>query len=65
MDRELRREIILDNYEHPFHKHDSDDTYFKTRTNNESCIDDLNIYFIIFIITNFTIFFLIQFLNSN
>ncbi len=45
MDKEFRREIILDNYEHPFHNHKSDETYKKIRTNNESCIDDLNIYF--------------------
>ena len=36
---------MLDNYQNPFHKYDSDETYKKYRTNNESCIDDLNIYF--------------------
>ena len=45
MDKELKREIMLDNYQNPFHKYDSDETYKKYRTNNESCIDDLNIYF--------------------
>ena len=45
MDKELRREIILDNYQNPYHKYDSDDSFLKVRTNNESCIDDLNIYF--------------------
>ena len=46
MDKDLKREIILDNYQNPFHKHDTDDkSYIKIRTNNESCIDDLNIYF--------------------
>lgn len=45
MDKDLKREIMLDNYQHPFHKHSCDDSYIKYRTNNESCIDDLNIYF--------------------
>lgn len=47
MDKNLRREIILDNYEHPFHKHkaENEKDYVKVRTNNESCIDDLDIYF--------------------
>ena len=47
MDENLRREIILDNYEHPFHKDEnfSDDSFIKINTNNESCIDDLDIYF--------------------
>ena len=45
MDKETRREIILDNYQNPYHKYDSDDSFLKVRTNNESCIDDLNIYF--------------------
>ena len=47
MDENLRREIILDNYEHPFHKDEdfNDDSFIKINTNNESCIDDLDIYF--------------------
>lgn len=47
MDENLRREIILDNYEHPFHKDDNfkNDDFIKINTNNESCIDDLDIYF--------------------
>ena len=47
MDENLRREIILDNYEHPFHKDEdfNDDNFIKINTNNESCIDDLDIYF--------------------
>lgn len=49
MDKNLRREIILDNYEHPFHKQkiDNEEKYIKINTNNESCIDDLDIYFIV------------------
>ena len=47
MDKNLRREIILDNYEHPFHKDESfkDESFIKINTNNESCIDNLDIYF--------------------
>lgn len=46
MDKDLKREIILDNYENPFNKDkEIDDSYIKFNTNNESCIDNLNIYF--------------------
>ena len=47
MDKELRREIILDNYQNPFHMKDNfnDDGFVKINTNNESCIDNLDIYF--------------------
>ena len=47
MDENLRREIILDNYEHPFHKENpkNEKDYTKINTNNESCIDNLDIYF--------------------
>lgn len=47
MDKNLRREIILDNYQNPFHKVEefSGDNYVKINTNNESCIDNLDIYF--------------------
>lgn len=47
MDKNLRREIILDNYEHPFHKYkaENEKEYTKINTNNESCIDNLDIYF--------------------
>ena len=46
MNKQLRREIILDNYQHPFHKDkEVDDSYIKVNTNNESCIDNLDIYF--------------------
>lgn len=44
MDEQTRREIILDNYEHPYHKElMKDDSYEKINTRNESCIDDLDI----------------------
>ena len=44
MDSNLRREIILDNYNNPFHKK-VNDNYEKVNTNNESCIDNIDIYF--------------------
>ena len=43
MDPNIRREIILDNYQEPYNKGlIEDDNYLRTRTNSESCIDDLN-----------------------
>lgn len=46
MDKELRREIILDNYNNPYNKvTPEEDNYQKINTNNDSCIDNLNIYF--------------------
>lgn len=45
MDKELRREIILDNYNNPYNKSIPEGDYFKVNTNNESCIDNLDIYF--------------------
>ena len=43
MDNELRREIILDNYQEPYHKGlIEDNSYCKVNTNSESCIDNLD-----------------------
>jgi nitrogen fixation NifU-like protein len=43
-DPELRREIILDNYQNPTNRGLVDDShYIKENTNNESCIDNLDI----------------------
>ena len=43
MDDNLRREIILDNYQDPFHKGlVDDDSYCKVNTSSESCIDNLD-----------------------
>jgi nitrogen fixation NifU-like protein len=40
----LRREIILQHYEHPKNRGlISDDTYIKVNTNNESCIDEIDL----------------------
>lgn len=45
MDKDLKREIILDNYQNPFHKGVGANDYIKINTNNESCIDNIDIYF--------------------
>ena len=46
MDPNLRREILLDNYQNPEHKGLTDDiSYIKVNTNNESCIDNLDIMY--------------------
>ena len=43
MDSDLRREIIMDNYNDPMNKGLIDDnSYLKTRTSSENCIDDLS-----------------------
>lgn len=42
MDKEIRREIILDNYQHPVHKGLIDDcSYKKANTRSDSCIDNV------------------------
>lgn len=43
MDKEVRREIILDNYQHPMHKGlVDDDSFIIKNTNNDSCIDNID-----------------------
>ena len=44
MDKDLKRSIILDNYQNPNNKHISDSSYVKINTRNVSCIDNLDIY---------------------
>lgn len=46
MNKELKREIMIDNYQNPFHKEvpRNNEEYQKVNTNNESCIDNLDIY---------------------
>ena len=45
MDTEFKREIILDNFQKPFNKNGNDDlNYMKINSNNESCIDNIDIY---------------------
>ena len=44
MDNNLKRTIILENYEKPFHKGlINDDSYIKGNKNNTSCIDNFDI----------------------
>ena len=43
MDNNLRREIILENYQDPMNRGlIEDDSYLKVNTNSESCIDNLD-----------------------
>lgn len=44
MDRDLKRSIILDNYQNANMKHTGDDSFIKINTRNVSCIDNLDIY---------------------
>lgn len=44
MNKELKRNIILDNYQNPNNKHRSSDDYTIINTRNVSCIDNLDIY---------------------
>lgn len=45
MDSNLRREIIVDNYQNPTNKKDIlDDSFIKTNTRSESCIDNITLY---------------------
>ncbi len=44
MDNNIKREIILENYQNPKNKGLlNNDSYLKTNMNNESCIDELNL----------------------
>lgn len=44
MDQELKRNIILEHYQHPKNRGLIDDnSYNKTNMNNESCIDEINL----------------------
>ena len=44
MDRDLKRSIILDNYQNPNDKYRSGEDYIKINTRNVSWIDNLDIY---------------------
>ncbi len=45
MDTELKKDIILDNYQNPFNKDGNDELgYEKVNSNSESCIDDIDLY---------------------
>lgn len=44
MDQQFRRDIILENYQNPMNKGLIDDnSYIKVNTNNESCIDEIDL----------------------
>lgn len=48
MDENVRREIILDHYQNPKNKETVEDArYVKVNSNNESCIDNINLYVLI------------------
>ena len=48
MDENLKREIILENYQNPINREVvNDNRYIKVNTNNESCIDNLDIYILV------------------
>lgn len=44
MDPEIKRTIILDNYQNPRNMGIGDDGYIKVNSNNDSCIDNIDIY---------------------
>ena len=45
VNNDLKRSIILDNYQFPSNrKIPNDDSYIKINTNNESCIDNIDLY---------------------
>lgn len=48
MDENLRRDIILDHYQNPKNRQTiNNDNYIKVNSNNESCIDNIDIYVLI------------------
>ncbi len=48
MDENLRREIILEHYQNPKNKGViEDENYIKVNSNNESCIDNIDIYLLV------------------
>ena len=48
MNADLRREIILDNFQNPENRETvEDDKYVKVNSNNESCIDNIDVYVLI------------------
>lgn len=46
MNKEMKRSIILDHYQNPYHRirHDEDDSYVKVNSRNVSCIDNIDLY---------------------
>ena len=46
MDKNLKRSIILEHYQNPYHRerHDEDSAYIKLNSRNVSCIDNIDLY---------------------
>ena len=46
MDRDMKRSIILDHYQNPYHRirHDGEQEYIKLNSRNVSCIDNIDLY---------------------
>ena len=46
MNRDIKRSIILDNYQNPYHRcrYDDDSNYIKLNSRNISCIDNIDLY---------------------
>lgn len=45
MDNNLKRELMIDNFENPFHKENKDqENFIKANTHNESCIDNIDLF---------------------
>lgn len=46
MDKNMKRSIILDHYQNPYHRerHDGEDAYIKLNSRNASCIDNIDLY---------------------
>ena len=46
MDKDMKRSIILDNYQNSYHRerHDGDNEYCKLNSRNVSCIDNIDLY---------------------
>ena len=45
MDKELAREVILENFQHPVNKSEVEDSdYQKVNTRNPNCIDNIDLY---------------------
>lgn len=45
MDNNLKRELMIDNFENPFHKENKDhEDFIKANTHNESCIDNIDLF---------------------
>ena len=48
MDANLKRELILEHYSHPLHKGlIENESYIKINMNNESCIDEIDLMFLV------------------